>query len=659
MAEARAAVNSLRVGALSLDQVTTAAKLRGIQVHQVDGGLLVVIPSGKFLFRQAKDRLRYLLQHFRTLCWPAPVWGVVGTIVSVMAGVLNAESGSQVRHNWLANFLWTVDERFVAFFDLEKLLPRSIRILYLSSSAAMCILLGLSSVNRLAIRLLLQYRGWMYERKPSMTTMVWGGVMRTFFLGQGKNALTYSFQSAMPRLSVPPLKETISRYLRSIEPLMSPEKLAEVENDAQQFLKGEGKTLQRFLVAKSWFSGNFVSDWWEKYIYLRGRSPILINSNYYGLGYARHIPSAVQTARAGVLVHFFAHFKDLLDAERLPPMTIRGSVPVCMRQFERLFGTTRVPGRDSDSLRHISGTETTHIAVLYKGTLWRVETTSDSGALLEPFQLQDQFDAIVDSVERSEVSGMRVPVETDAEANLPALTAWNRTRWAEVREDHFSHGLNRLSLEEIESAMFFLHLDHRRPETWTETGNLSLHGGGMCRWCDKSFNLLVFANGQATVHAEHSWADAPVIAYSWEWTLAHEHTRKVYDSAGNCLRSADAVQAPVTASLIPKLAEQMLSGQAQTARQPVLLEWQLNSLAKEAILEAMAHARANCADLDLVVDCFCTDRGGCVLTPLPSLWDPRPPPRGRLRLSPPPPSPSVRVSVRVRASVRDGVSEEE
>lgn len=26
-----------------------------------------------------------------------------------------------------------------------------------------------------------------------------------------------------------------------------------------------------------------VSDWWEEYVYLRGRSPIMVNSNYYGM----------------------------------------------------------------------------------------------------------------------------------------------------------------------------------------------------------------------------------------------------------------------------------------------------------------------------------------------------------------------------------------
>jgi hypothetical protein len=35
------------------------------------------------------------------------------------------------------------------------------------------------------------------------------------------------------------------------------------------------------LVLKSWFSSNYVTDWWEKYVYLRARGALMINSNYY------------------------------------------------------------------------------------------------------------------------------------------------------------------------------------------------------------------------------------------------------------------------------------------------------------------------------------------------------------------------------------------
>ena len=35
------------------------------------------------------------------------------------------------------------------------------------------------------------------------------------------------------------------------------------------------------------------------------------------------------------------------------------------------------------------------------------------------------------------------------------------------------------------------------------------HGDGTNRWCDKSFNLVIFPNGKAGLHTEHAWADAP------------------------------------------------------------------------------------------------------------------------------------------------------
>ena len=46
---------------------------------------------------------------------------------------------------------------------------------------------------------------------------------------------------------------------------------------ARKFLAEEGPKLQRYLVLKSWYASNYVTDWWEKYVYLIGRSPIVIN----------------------------------------------------------------------------------------------------------------------------------------------------------------------------------------------------------------------------------------------------------------------------------------------------------------------------------------------------------------------------------------------
>ena len=51
----------------------------------------------------------------------------------------------------------------------------------------------------------------------------------------------------------------------------------------KEFEMGLGPRLQRYLGLKWWWSTNYVSDWWEEYVYLRGRAPIMVNSNYYGM----------------------------------------------------------------------------------------------------------------------------------------------------------------------------------------------------------------------------------------------------------------------------------------------------------------------------------------------------------------------------------------
>ena len=55
-----------------------------------------------------------------------------------------------------------------------------------------------------------------------------------------------------------------------------------------KLFRGVGRRLQRYLTLKSFLSINYVTDWWEEFVYMRQRSPIMINSNYYGfVSYAR------------------------------------------------------------------------------------------------------------------------------------------------------------------------------------------------------------------------------------------------------------------------------------------------------------------------------------------------------------------------------------
>ncbi|KAF6033700.1 hypothetical protein EB796_007992 [Bugula neritina] len=237
---------------------------------------------------------------------------------------------------------------------------------------------------------------------------------------------------------------------------------------ADDFFGGIGKKLQRYLILKSWWSTNYVTDWWEEYVYLRGRSPIMVNSNYYGLDVIFVHPTHIQAARAGNMVYAFLKFREQIEHETLEPLLVNKTVPLDSVQYERLFNTTRIPGVETDILEHINGV--THIAVLSKGRYYKVYThvTDDS---FNPETLKGPLS-------RLSRKAAFVLVLDDVDYNFSA-------------EDQDA-------LSDFAKAM--------------------LHGNCYNRWFDKSFTLVISANGRVGFNAEHSWADAPIIAQAWEIT---------------------------------------------------------------------------------------------------------------------------------------------
>lgn len=96
----------------------------------------------------------------------------------------------------------------------------------------------------------------------------------------------------------------------------------------------------------------------------------------------------------------------------------------------RVFNTTRIPGIECDKMLHLD--ESNHIAVMHKGNYYKV-IIRHKGRLLNAREIQFQFECILAENSPS----------TESERNLASLTAWNRTKWAEVREKYFRSGINR------------------------------------------------------------------------------------------------------------------------------------------------------------------------------------------------------------------------
>ncbi|XP_065695562.1 carnitine O-palmitoyltransferase 1, liver isoform isoform X1 [Patagioenas fasciata] len=382
---------------------------------------------------------------------------------------------------------------------------------------------------RYSLKMLLSYHGWIFAEhgKLSAGTRVWMALVKLF---SGRKPMLYSFQTSLPRLPVPAVKDTVNRYLESVRPLMDDEEFRRMEGLAKDFAFNLGPRLQWYLKLKSWWATNYVSDWWEEYVYLRGRGPIMVNSNYFAMDFLYLSPTTLQAARAGNVIHAILLYRKKLDRQEIKPILLMGStVPLCSAQWERMFNTSRIPGEESDTLQHVKDSK--HIVVYHKGRYFKVWLYHD-GRLLKPREIEQQMQRILDDDSEPQTG----------EKKLAALTAGDRVPWARARQAYFSHGKNKQSLDAVEKAAFFVTLDdieqgYRKEDPVTSLDAYAkslIHGRCYDRWFDKTFTLIVFKNGRMGLNAEHSWADAPIVGHLWENVMATEYLELGYSEDGHC-----------------------------------------------------------------------------------------------------------------------------
>uniref|UniRef100_A0A8C6V474 carnitine O-palmitoyltransferase n=1 Tax=Neogobius melanostomus TaxID=47308 RepID=A0A8C6V474_9GOBI len=424
---------------------------------------------------------------------------------------------------------------------IQQHLPLSSQGQTMLSALVFSTLLWLSLILalRFCLKLLLSYHQWMFEMHGpvSNTTKVWVTLLR---LLSSRKPLLYSYQTSLPHLPVPTIKDTLSRYLQSVRPLLSDPAYKRMTELANGFESNLGNRLQRYLKLKALWATNYVSDWWEEYIYLRSRGPIMVNSNYYGMDFLFVTPTSVQAARAGNTITALLLYRRKVNREELKPSRVPGTViPLCAAQYERMFNTTRTPGLETGKtkeMHYLNIRNLEYVAVYHKGRFFRL-WVYNAGRLLSPREIEHQIQRILDD------PSPPLP----GEERLGALTAGDRVPWHQMRKQYFSSGINKRSLDIIERAAFFVTLDDEEQGMKGDdpAGNLDryakslLHGKCYDRWFDKSFSIVIYKNGKNGLNAEHSWADAPTIAHLWEFTLATDAFQLGYTDDEHCKGDVD------------------------------------------------------------------------------------------------------------------------
>ncbi|XP_052388389.1 carnitine O-acetyltransferase [Carassius gibelio] len=327
-------------------------------------------------------------------------------------------------------------------------------------------------------------------------------------------ALRPAHSSSVPPQPVPPLPQTLQRYLTALEPLLPPDELEHTRRIVQKFgcPGGLGERLQRELVNRAKHSHNWISDWWVQWAYLECRQPLAVHSNpAISLPKRDFTDWKGQLVFASKLIAGVLDFKAQVDSGRLAPEYMRGQ-PLCMELFPHLFSSCRIPDPKHDHVVHYGRPRRgpAHITVVRNYQFFQLDVYNSDGTPLTESQIHAQLLRI-----RSQ------SWKTDKEP-MGILTSEHRHTWGQAYTRLLRDKINKESVRLIEKSIFTLCLDSPVMRISDEKYSSKmaaqiLHGGGTYsnsgnRWFDKTLQFVVGEDGSWGLLYEHATAEGPPIS---------------------------------------------------------------------------------------------------------------------------------------------------
>ncbi|XP_067217569.1 carnitine O-acetyltransferase b isoform X4 [Chanodichthys erythropterus] len=320
--------------------------------------------------------------------------------------------------------------------------------------------------------------------------------------------------SSVPPQPVPPLGQTLQRYLRALEPLLPADELEHTRRIVQKFgcTGGLGEKLQRELIKRAKHSHNWISDWWVQWAYLECRQPLAVHSNpAISLPKRDFTDWRGQLVFASKLIAGVLDFKAKVDSGKLAVEYMRGQ-PLCMELFPQLFSSCRIPGPKHDHVVHYGRPRRgpAHITVVRNYQFFQLDVYNSDGTPLTESQIHAQLLRI-----RSQ------SWKTDKEP-MGILTSEHRHTWGQAYTRLLKDKINKESVRLIEKSIFTLCLDSpvMRISDEKYSSRMAaqiLHGGGTYsnsgnRWFDKTLQFVVGEDGSWGLLYEHATAEGPPIA---------------------------------------------------------------------------------------------------------------------------------------------------
>uniref|UniRef100_A0AAQ5XGV8 Choline/carnitine acyltransferase domain-containing protein n=1 Tax=Amphiprion ocellaris TaxID=80972 RepID=A0AAQ5XGV8_AMPOC len=334
-------------------------------------------------------------------------------------------------------------------------------------------------------------------------------------------------QEGLPKLPVPPLKQTCERYLAALEPIVSEEELEHTRQLVQELLKGGvGERIQKGLERRARKTDNWLSEWWMQSAYLDCRMPVAVyTSPGVVLPQMRFHDRQGQMRFAAKLIAGVLDFKKMIDTETLPVEYLSGK-PLCMDQYYQILSSCRIPGPKRDSIvNHAIGkTPPTHITVVHNFQFFVLDVYNSDGSRLTVDQIYMQLEKIWNS-----------SLQTNKEP-IGILTSQHRNTWGKAYNNLIKDKTNKESVRAIQKSIFTVCLDAPMPRVSDElyqsrVAAQMLHGGGARwnsgnRWFDKTLQV----NGTCGLVYEHAPAEGPPIVFLIDYVVKYMQRNEVVRS---------------------------------------------------------------------------------------------------------------------------------
>lgn len=381
-------------------------------------------------------------------------------------------------------------------------------------------------------------------------------------------------QLQLPRLPIPSLGDTLTRYILSLEAVVDPEAFFEskdiveefrdsdiaamLQNDLHDFAEGLCSSKQGTPITEGAPEANgrppsWLEPFWDS-AYLLGRDPIPINVNYFfAFETDATVGANIQCRKAASLIHAAAEICLKIRYNTIE-LDFERNLPLCMSQLRRVFCTSRIPQIKRDKIVCFTPPSVTpftfdevesktceytsasvapqHMVVMVRNRMFTFRVLFEGGD-------DDEHKERVADVE--DICATLVKISSIVSEGLPGcpigiFTTSNRDEWAtNYKRLQELDGGNSTNLEMVASALFVVCLDGYDVHTSNDHALQLLHGNGSNRWFDRH-SLIVSANGEAGINFEHSVGDGITTLKVADMMFAANANRRWSGSVGAVLK---------------------------------------------------------------------------------------------------------------------------